>query len=152
MGGDWAATAELWGKGSASYKGGSREFPPLPCGGATRRQLLMYLQAISSTGDFFTFLSDFFFYCIIEHHLYLFSHSVVSLCSPMNVAHLAPPSMEFSRQEYWSEVPLPSPKKAPSQPQMTDDVPEEFPDFEALYRILNWQLKSSLSTVTKKTC
>ena len=25
------------------------------------------------------------------------------------VAHWAPPSMEFSRQEYWSGVPLPSP-------------------------------------------
>ena len=26
------------------------------------------------------------------------------------VAHLAPPSMEFSRQEYWNELPLPSPE------------------------------------------
>ena len=29
--------------------------------------------------------------------------------TPWTVAHQAPPSMEFSRQEYWSGVPLPSP-------------------------------------------
>ena len=30
--------------------------------------------------------------------------------TPWTAAHQAPPSMGFSRQEYWSEVPLPSPK------------------------------------------
>ena len=30
--------------------------------------------------------------------------------SPWTVAHQAPQSMGFSRQEYWSGVPLPSPK------------------------------------------
>ena len=29
--------------------------------------------------------------------------------TPWTVTHQAPPSMEFSRQEYWSGVPLPSP-------------------------------------------
>ena len=29
--------------------------------------------------------------------------------TPWTVAHQAPPSMEFSRQEYWSELPFPSP-------------------------------------------
>ena len=29
--------------------------------------------------------------------------------TPWTVAHQAPPSMGFSRQEYWSGVPLPSP-------------------------------------------
>ena len=29
--------------------------------------------------------------------------------TPWTEAHQAPPSMEFSRQEYWSGVPLPSP-------------------------------------------
>ena len=38
------------------------------------------------------------------------SHSVVSdLVTPWTAAHQAPPSMGFSRQEYWSGVPLPSP-------------------------------------------
>ena len=31
--------------------------------------------------------------------------------TPWTAAHQAPPSMEFSRQEYWSGVPLPSPKR-----------------------------------------
>ena len=30
------------------------------------------------------------------------------------VAHQAPPSMEFSRQEYWSELPFPSPGDLPN--------------------------------------
>ena len=30
--------------------------------------------------------------------------------TPWNAAHQAPPSMGFSRQEYWSGVPLPSPE------------------------------------------
>ena len=42
------------------------------------------------------------------------SHSIMSdsetLCT---VAHQAPLSMEFSRQEYWSELPFPSPGDLP---------------------------------------
>ena len=30
---------------------------------------------------------------------------------PWTVAHQAPPSMGFSRQEYWSGLPFPSPQK-----------------------------------------
>ena len=37
------------------------------------------------------------------------SHSV----SPWTIAHRAPPSMEFSRQEYWSGLPFPSPGGLP---------------------------------------
>ena len=33
------------------------------------------------------------------------------LAAPWTVAHQAPPSMGFSRQEYWTGVPLPSPKQ-----------------------------------------
>ena len=32
------------------------------------------------------------------------------VATPWTAAYQAPPSMEFSRQEYWSGVPLPSPK------------------------------------------
>ena len=39
----------------------------------------------------------------------LFSRSVTSLCNPMNVAHQAPLSMGFSRQEHWSGLPFLSP-------------------------------------------
>ena len=34
------------------------------------------------------------------------------LATPWTAAHQAPPSMGFSRPEYWSGVPLPSPKLA----------------------------------------
>ena len=36
-----------------------------------------------------------------------------TLCDPMAVTHQAPPSMGFSRQEYWSGVPFPSPGDLP---------------------------------------
>ena len=36
--------------------------------------------------------------------------SVWLLATPWTTAYQAPPSMGFSRQEYWSGVPLPSPK------------------------------------------
>ena len=31
------------------------------------------------------------------------------LCDPIDVAHQAPPSLGFSRQEHWSGLPFPSP-------------------------------------------
>ena len=37
------------------------------------------------------------------------AQSCLTLCDPMTAAFQAPPSMGFSRQEYWSWVPLPSP-------------------------------------------
>ena len=39
------------------------------------------------------------------------------LATPWTVAHQAPPSMGFSRQEYWSGVPLPSPDLRAGGPQ-----------------------------------
>ena len=39
------------------------------------------------------------------------TQSCLTLSDLMTAAHQAPPSMGFSRQEYWSEVPLPSPGK-----------------------------------------
>ena len=36
--------------------------------------------------------------------------SVQLLATPWTAAYQAPPSMGFSRQEYWSGVPLPSPR------------------------------------------
>ena len=33
--------------------------------------------------------------------------------TPWTVAYRAPPSMGFSRQEYWSELPFPSPRDLP---------------------------------------
>ena len=34
----------------------------------------------------------------------------LTLCDPWTVAHQAPPFMGFSRQEYWSGLPFPSPQ------------------------------------------
>ena len=41
------------------------------------------------------------------------AQSCPTLCDPWTVAHQAPPSMGFSRQEYWSGVPFPSPGDLP---------------------------------------
>ena len=40
------------------------------------------------------------------------AQSCPTLCDPWTVAHQAPPSMGFSRQEYWSGLPFPSPVRA----------------------------------------
>ena len=37
------------------------------------------------------------------------AQSCLTLATPWTAAYQAPPSMGFSRQEYWSGVPLPSP-------------------------------------------
>ena len=41
------------------------------------------------------------------------SQSCLTLCGPMTVAFQAPLSMEFSRQEYWSGLPCPTPGDLP---------------------------------------
>ena len=47
---------------------------------------------------------------LTQQQLLLSRFSRVRLCAtPQTEAHQAPPSMGFSRQEYWSRVPLPSP-------------------------------------------
>ena len=43
------------------------------------------------------------------------------LATPWIAAHQAPPSMGFSRQEYWSGVPLPSPFHLSNLLQMLND-------------------------------
>ena len=58
--------------------------------------------------------------------------TVCTLCSgvfdsvtPWSVAHQAPLSMEFSRQEYWSGLPFPPPR--------------DLPDPESSLSLLYWQ-------------
>ena len=41
------------------------------------------------------------------------AQSCPTLCNPWTVAHQAPLSMEFSRQEYWCALPVPSPGDLP---------------------------------------
>ena len=57
--------------------------------------------------------------CFIRAHYQLGKAKVKSLSrvqlfvTPWTVAYQAPPSMEFSRQEYWSGLPSPSPGDLP---------------------------------------
>ena len=43
----------------------------------------------------------------------LVAQSYPTLCALWTVAHQTPPSMGFSRQEYWSGLPFPSPGDLP---------------------------------------
>ena len=42
------------------------------------------------------------------------TQSFPTLCNPMDCSLPAPPSMGFSRQEYWSGLPFPSPRDLPN--------------------------------------
>ena len=42
------------------------------------------------------------------------TQSCPTLCDPMDVAHQVPPSMGFSRQEYWNGLPFPFPGDLPN--------------------------------------
>ena len=42
------------------------------------------------------------------------AQSCPTLCDRMDCSHQAPPSMGFSRQEYWSGLPFPSPGDLPN--------------------------------------
>ena len=48
-----------------------------------------------------------FLACMLGHF------SCIRLCNPMEIAHQAPLSMGFSRQEYWSGLPCPPPGDLP---------------------------------------
>ena len=43
-----------------------------------------------------------------------FAQLYLTCCDPWTVAHQAPLSMEFSRQEYWSRLPFPTPGDLPN--------------------------------------
>ena len=55
------------------------------------------------------------------------AQSCPTLSDPMDCTYQAPPSMGFSRQEYWSGVPLPSP-----------DLLELTPKKDVLFIIGDW--------------
>ena len=43
------------------------------------------------------------------------TQSCLTLCDPMDCSHQAPPSMEYSRQEYWNGLPFLYPGDLPTQ-------------------------------------
>ena len=60
------------------------------------------------------------------------AQSCLALVTPWTVAHHAPQSMEFPRQEYWRRLPLPPPgdlsnpavkSMSPASPELTDSLP-----------------------------
>ena len=56
----------------------------------------------------------FYFLCLIDRKVKVKSLSCVRLfATPWTIAHQASPSMGFSRQEYWSGLPFPSPRDLP---------------------------------------
>ena len=64
----------------------------------------------------------------------LVTKSCPTFCDPWTVAHQAPLSMEFSRQEYWSGLPftsagdLPKPRIEPSPPALqANSLPSQLP-------------------------
>ena len=65
---------------------------------------------------------DYIFIFLRNLHTVLHSvYSVTSLCDPMTVAHQAPLSMKFSRQEYWSGLPFPPPGDFPNSGKSAHD-------------------------------
>ena len=52
------------------------------------------------------------------------AQSCPTLATPWTAAHQAPPSVGFSRQKYWSGVPLPSPGDIHGQLEMSICVSE----------------------------
>ena len=63
----------------------------------------------------------------------LVTQTCALFATPWTVAHQAPLSMEFSRQEYWSELPCPS--------------PGDLPDPEIEPRSPSWKADSLLSNL-----
>ena len=50
-------------------------------------------------------------------HASLVAQSCLTLCNPVGCSHQVPLSVGFSRQEYWSGLPFPTPRNVPD-PQM----------------------------------
>ena len=78
----------------------------------------------------------------------LLSH-VRLFATPWTAVYQAPPSMGFSRQEYWSGVPLPSPRKvkALAKPLLLGDITKE--EYERYFSPTSC---SSAPTVTNSVC
>ena len=68
----------------------------------------------------------------------LLSHVRLSVI-PWTVTYQAPPYMEFSRQEYWSGLPFPSPGIKPRSPSLQADALLSEPPWEPKV-ILKWSL------------
>jgi len=88
-----------------SYSCFSSNFHPVILGFISKSWLVQWLLQCSHTEKWFILTMDLFIVCART-----LSPSVVSdsFATPWTVAHQAPLSMEFPRQEYWSGVPSPT--------------------------------------------
>ena len=76
------------------------------------------------------------------------SQSCLTLCNPIDfVACQAPLSMKFSREEYWSGLPLPSPEDLPdpgiesrTRALQADSLPSE-PHKNMVHKTKNWKIE-----------
>ena len=95
----------------------------------------MKLSYIYTEGDPRAYCGDKGISCITYGSHGLVTKSRLTICDPVDyIAHQSPLSMEFSRQEYWSEFPFPSlgdlpqPGIEPGSPVLqTDSLPTESP-------------------------
>ena len=92
-----------------------------------------------------------------EKKLKLLSH-VRLFATPWTVAYQAPPSMGFSRQEYWSGLPFPSPGDLPNpriEPEspalQADALPSEPPGKDPMYVLLH-SMPLTLQQATTNPC
>ena len=85
----------------------------------------------------------------IESSLYVCRHaqSCRLFATPWTVAHQAPLFMEFSRQEYWSGLPLPSPGYLPDP-----EIDPQSPAWRALPsdRFTIWATRENLTQMQKQ--
>ena len=81
-------------------------------------------------------------YVLLQLLLLLRHFSHVWLCAtPWTAAHQAPLSMEFSRQEYWSGLPFPSPMSS-SSPGGKSSPLLSYSHLPALFCLLGWPYRS----------
>ena len=62
------------------------------------------------------------------------------LATPWTAAHQAPPSMGFSRQEYWSGVPLPSPWLILTPFKISQKLLNRYPNNHNMEKTETWQV------------
>ena len=80
----------------------------------TVRDFIFLGSKISADGDYSHEIKRYLFLVRKAMTNLMWKWSRVRLfATPWTVAHQAPPSMEFSRQEYWSGLPFPSPRDLP---------------------------------------
>ena len=135
---------------------------------ATSNKGLLY-----STGNYSQYLVINYNWKIILKIIYVYMHNWITLpctwnivsqlycrvrlfVTPRTIAHQAPPSMGFSRQEYWSGLPFPSPWDLPDpgieprSPTLQADALTSEPPGKLIYKI--YMLRKKIQKKKKEQC